>query len=130
MPSSTSRPVSGVRPSPGTAAYGAAKAGLISLTQSLAIEWAPKVRVNALSAGMVATETATDHYRGEEGIAAVARTVPLGRLAAPEDIAGCCLFLASSLAGYVTGANLVAHGGGERPAFLVALDDMATSEGP
>ncbi len=75
--------VSGMRPSPGTAAYGAAKAGLISLTQSLAIEWAPKVRVNALSAGMVATEAAADHYGGPEGIAAVARTVPLGRLGRP-----------------------------------------------
>lgn len=112
--------VSGLRPSPGTAAYGAAKAGLINLTRSLAIEWAPTVRVNCVSAGLVATEAADDHYGGAEGMAEVAATVPLGRFATPEDIAGICLFLASPLAGYVTGANLVADGGGERPAFLDA----------
>jgi NAD(P)-dependent dehydrogenase (short-subunit alcohol dehydrogenase family) len=112
--------VSGIRPSPGSAAYGAAKAGLINLTQTLAIEWAPKVRVNCLSAGLVATEAAHEYYGGEEGKAAVAATVPLGRFGTPEDVAGLCLFLASPLAAYVTGANLVAHGGGEWPAFLRA----------
>ncbi len=117
--------VSGLRPSPGTAAYGAAKAGLINLTQSLAIEWAPKVRVNCLSAGLVATEAADDHYGGPEGMAAVAATVPLGRFGTPADMAGLCLFLASPLAGYVTGANLVAHGGGERPAFLTAVERIS-----
>ncbi len=114
--------VSGLRPSPGTAAYGAAKAGLINLSQSLAIEWAPKVRVNCLSAGLVATEAADDHYGGPEGMADVAATVPLGRFGTPDDVAGLCLFLASPLAGYVTGANLVAHGGGESPAFLSAVE--------
>jgi NAD(P)-dependent dehydrogenase (short-subunit alcohol dehydrogenase family) len=114
--------VSGIRPSPGTAAYGAAKAGLINLTQSLAIEWAPRVRVNCVSAGMVATEAADDHYGGPAGMAAAAATVPLRRFGTPEDIAGLCLFLASPLAGYVTGSNLVAHGGGERPAFLEAVE--------
>jgi NAD(P)-dependent dehydrogenase (short-subunit alcohol dehydrogenase family) len=114
--------VSGIRPSPGTAAYGAAKAGLINLTQTLAIEWAPKVRVNCLTAGMVATEAADAHYGGPAGMAAVAATVPLGRFGTPEDMAGLCLFLASPLAAYVTGANLVANGGGERPAFLGAIE--------
>lgn len=116
--------VSGLRPSPGAAAYGAAKAGLINLGQTLAIEWAPKVRVNSLSAGLVATGApgTEDHYGGPEATAAVAATVPLGRFGSPADIAGLCLFLASPLAGYVTGANLVAHGGGERPAYLIALE--------
>ncbi len=114
--------VSGLRPSPGTAAYGAAKAGLLSLTQSLAVEWAPKVRVNALSAGLVATAAADDHYGGAGGMAAVAATVPLGRFGTPGDMAGICLFLASPLAAYVTGANVVAHGGGERPAYLTAAE--------
>jgi len=114
--------VSGLRPSPTAAAYGAAKAGLLNLTQSLAMEWAPKVRVNALSAGLVATEAADDHYGGIEGMAAVAATVPLGRFGTPQDIAGICLFLASPMAAYVSGANLVAHGGGERPAFLSAVE--------
>jgi len=114
--------VSGLRPSPGTAAYGAAKAGLLSLTTSLAIEWAPKVRVNALSAGLVATESADAHYGGAAGMAQVAATVPLGRFGTPDDMAGICRFLASPLAAYVTGANLVAHGGGEHPAFLTAAE--------
>jgi NAD(P)-dependent dehydrogenase (short-subunit alcohol dehydrogenase family) len=118
--------VSGIRPSPGTAAYGAAKAGLVNLTQSLAVEWAPRVRVNCLTAGLVATEAADDHYGGPGGMAEVASTVPLGRFGTPEDMAGLCLFLASPLAGYVTGANLVAHGGGERPAFLAAVERSAT----
>jgi len=112
--------VSGIRPSPGTAAYGASKAGLINLTQSLAIEWAPKVRINCVSAGMVATQAADDHYGGDSKMAAIAATVPLGRFGRPEDISDICLFLASPLAGYVTGTNLVAHGGGEAPAFLAA----------
>ena len=112
--------VSGVRPSPGTAAYGAAKAGLLNLTQSLAVEWAPKVRVLAVTAGLVRTEQAHLHYGDEEGIARVAATVPLGRMADPEDIAEACLFLASPAASYVSGANLLLHGGGERPAFLEA----------
>ncbi len=112
--------VSGTRPSPGTAAYGAAKAGLINLTQSLAVEWAPKVRVNCVTAGMIRTEQSHLHYGGEDGIARVAATVPLGRLGLPEDVANCCLFLASPLASYVSGASLVMDGGGERPAFLSA----------
>lgn len=112
--------VSGVRPSPGTAAYGAAKAGLINLSGTLAIEWGPKVRVNVVSAGMIRTEQAHLHYGSEEGIAQVAATVPLNRLGTPEDVAGACLYFASPLASYVSGANLVLHGGGETPAFLSA----------
>ncbi|MGI5169127.1 SDR family oxidoreductase [Spirillospora sp. CA-253888] len=112
--------VSGVRPSPGTAAYGAAKAGLESLTASLAVEWAPRIRVNAVTLGMVRTEQSHLHYGDEAGIAAVERTVPLGRLADPYDVGAACVFLASDLAGYVTGSALLLHGGGERPAFLDA----------
>lgn len=114
--------VSGVRPSPGTAAYGAAKAGLINLTGTLAIEWAPKVRINAISAGLIQTEQAHLHYGDDEGIARVADTVPLKRLGTPSDVAGACMFFASSLAAYVSGANLVLHGGGETPAFLSAAN--------
>ena len=94
--------VSGVRPSPGTAAYGAAKAGLINLSGTLAIEWGPKVRVNVVSAGMIRTEQAHLHYGSEEGIAQVAATVPLNRLGTPEDVAGACLYFASPLASYVS----------------------------
>jgi NAD(P)-dependent dehydrogenase (short-subunit alcohol dehydrogenase family) len=112
--------VSAIRPSPGTAAYGAAKAGLLSLTQSLAVEWAPKVRVNAIIAGMIQTELAHMHYGDEEGIAAVSATVPLGRMGQPEDVGDTCLYLASPLASYVSGSAILMHGGGEKPAFLAA----------
>jgi NAD(P)-dependent dehydrogenase (short-subunit alcohol dehydrogenase family) len=112
--------VSGLRPSPGTAAYGAAKAGLLSLTQTLAVEWAPKVRVVAVTAGMIRTEQSALHYGDADGIAAVGATVPLGRLGEPADVGDACLFLASPLARYVSGASLLVHGGGERPAFLAA----------
>jgi NAD(P)-dependent dehydrogenase (short-subunit alcohol dehydrogenase family) len=114
--------VSGTRPSPGTAAYGAAKAGLINLTQSLAVEWAPKVRVSCVTPGAVLTEQAQLHYGDDAGVTAVNATVPMGRMAAPRDVADACLLLASPLAAYVTGANLLVHGGGERPAFLAAAN--------
>lgn len=112
--------VSGVRPSPGTAAYAAAKAGLLALTQTLAVEWAPKVRVNAVTAGLIRTEQAHLHYGDEQGIAAVGATIPLGRMGEPRDVGDACLFLASPLARYISGASLLVHGGGERPAFLQA----------
>jgi len=114
--------VSGLRPSPGTAAYGAAKAGLLSLTQSLAVEWAPRVRVVAVAAGMVRTEQSQLHYGDEAGVRRVGATVPLGRMAEPEDVGNACAFLASPLASYVSGATLLLHGGGERPAFLEAVE--------
>jgi NAD(P)-dependent dehydrogenase (short-subunit alcohol dehydrogenase family) len=107
--------VSALRPAPGSAAYAAAKAGLVVLTQALALEWAPAVRVNCVTVGLVYTEASTGHY---EDPAAVAATVPLGRMATPADVAGACLLLASPLAGYISGANLVVDGGGQRPAFL------------
>jgi len=65
--------VAALRPSPGTAVYGAAKAGLVHLTRSLAMEWAPKVRVNAIAAGLIHTEQAQLHYGDAAGIAAVAQ---------------------------------------------------------
>src|SRR3954454_6782412 len=114
--------VSGVRPSPGTAVYGAAKAGLSGLTRSLAVEWAPKVRVNLVVVGMVRTEQSGLFYGDDDGIAAVAATVPAGRLAEPTDIGSTCVFLASPFASYVSGAEILVHGGGERPAFLAAAN--------
>ncbi len=112
--------VSAVRPSPGTAAYGAAKAGLLNLGRSLAVEWAPKVRVNAVIGGLIRTEQSHLHYGNEEGVQRVADTIPLGRLAEPGDIGDACLYLASPMASYVSGAEIAVHGGGERPAFLEA----------
>lgn len=117
--------ISGMRPSPGTSAYGAAKAGLINLTSTLAVEWAPGVRVNCVSAGLLVTDAGDEHYGGADGLARVAATVPAGRMGSPHDVAQACLFLASAQAAFVTGANLVVHGGGEWPAFLTALEDPA-----
>ncbi len=112
--------VSGRRPSPGTAAYGAAKAGVDSLTASLAVEWAPKVRVNAVVAGMVATEQVELFYGDVDSQAAVAATVPLRRLARPDEIGWATAFLASDAASYISGAAIPVHGGGEPPPFLTA----------
>jgi NAD(P)-dependent dehydrogenase (short-subunit alcohol dehydrogenase family) len=114
--------VSALRPSPGTAAYGAAKAAILSLVQSLAVEWAPKVRLVAVSPGPVRTEQSALHFGDEAGIAAVARTIPLGRLAEPADIGATCLWLSSPAASYISGINITLHGGGERPAFLDAAN--------
>jgi NAD(P)-dependent dehydrogenase (short-subunit alcohol dehydrogenase family) len=114
--------VSTIRPSPGTAAYGAAKAGLVNLGTSLAVEWAPKVRVNAVVVGLTETEQSELHYGDADGIAAVGATIPLGRMAVPEDIGHACLFLASPMASYVSGTNFAVHGGGEKPAFLNAAN--------
>jgi len=110
--------VSGVRPSPGTAAYGAAKAGLHHLATSLAMEWAPRVRMNTVVVGMAATSEADPHYGDAAARSAMAAAVPLGRMAEPADVAGACLFLASPLAAYITGSALTVHGGGERTGYL------------
>lgn len=115
--------VGGLRPAPGAAAYGAAKAGLHHLAASLAAEWAPRVRVNSVIPGPVATDA--------DGLdpAALARTIPLGRPADPADVAGACLLLASPLASYVSGASLAVHGGGEWPAYLADRRDAVSSPG-
>lgn len=110
--------VSALRPSPGTAAYGAAKAGVDSLTTSLAMEWGPKVRVNCIDVGLVRTADTADHYGGDETVAAIERTIPLRRMARFDEIGNVAAFLASDLATYVSGASLACHGGGEMPVFL------------
>jgi len=110
--------VSGVRPSPGTAAYGAAKAGLLHATETLAIEWGPRVRVNAIIAGLIQTPAADEHYGGPRGLARIEAMLPLRRLGNGSDVAAACLYLASPLARYVSGAKLAVHGGGEPPAIL------------
>jgi NAD(P)-dependent dehydrogenase (short-subunit alcohol dehydrogenase family) len=99
------------RPAPGTSAYNAAKAGLAVLTRSLALEWAPKVRVNQVTPGLVQTEA--DTYAD-----GVERSIPMGRLATPADIATACLMLCSPEARFITGADLYVDGGGEVPSFL------------
>jgi NAD(P)-dependent dehydrogenase (short-subunit alcohol dehydrogenase family) len=110
--------ISAHRPAPTIAAYGAAKAGLDSLTRSLAMEWGPKVRVNAIDVGLCRTEHTDDHYGDAAKVAAIERTIPLGRMATPEEVGNVAVFLASDLASYVSGARITCDGGGEPPVFL------------
>lgn len=110
--------VSAERPSPGTAAYGAAKAGVDALTTSLAQEWGPKVRVNAINVGLVRTPDTADHYGGDATVAAIEATIPLRRMAQVAEIGQLVAFLGSDLASYVSGARVACHGGGEQPVFL------------
>ncbi|GGZ15015.1 SDR family oxidoreductase [Streptomyces nitrosporeus] len=111
--------VSAHDPQPGTAAYTAAKAGLLALTRALALEWAPRVRVNHITTGLIRTESAASVY-GADGGASVAAVIPMERMAVPGDVARACLFLAGGLSGYVNGADLAVHGGGEFPARFLA----------
>jgi len=110
--------VSATRSSPGSVAYGAAKAGLLNVTTSLAMEWAPDIRVNAIIAGLVKTEASADHYGGDKGMAHLANNLPMKRMGLPEDIAKACRFLADAENSYVSGACLEVFGGGEPPSFL------------
>ena len=114
--------VSGHRPTPGTAAYGAAKAGIDNLTATLAVEWAPKVRVNSVVVGMVETEQSELFYGDADSIAAISKNVPLGRLATPADVGWAAAFLASDVASYISGASLEVHGGGEPPHYLATTN--------
>lgn len=109
--------VSAVRPSPGAAAYGAAKAGLVNLTRSLAMEWAPKIRVNAIIAGLIKTEASLDHYGGTAGIERIEQALPMRRMATPKDIANACTYLTSDEAKYISGTAIEIHGGGEPLTF-------------
>lgn len=110
--------ISAHRPAPTIAAYGAAKAGLDSLTRSLAMEWGPRVRVNAIDVGLCRTEQTDDHYGDDARVAAIEATIPLGRMATPTEVGHVAVFLASDLASYVSGARVTCDGGGEPPVFL------------
>ncbi|OAH15514.1 SDR family oxidoreductase [Streptomyces jeddahensis] len=101
--------VAGISASPFIGAYGMSKAAMVNLTQQLAHEFAPQVRVNAIAPAVVKTKFATALYEGREAEAAAA--YPLGRLGVPEDIAGAAAFLASDQAGWITGQTLVIDGG-------------------
>jgi NAD(P)-dependent dehydrogenase (short-subunit alcohol dehydrogenase family) len=112
--------VSGTRANPAGVAYGAAKAGLINATETLAVEWGPKIRVIAPVVGLIVTEEAHLFYGDEAGIAAVGETLALGRMGVPEEIADVVLFCASPLARWVSGCTIHVHGGGDKPSYLGA----------
>jgi NAD(P)-dependent dehydrogenase (short-subunit alcohol dehydrogenase family) len=108
--------IGGIRGEAGIGIYNTTKAGLIHLTETLAADLAPGVRVNALAPGLVKTYFARALWEPNEG--AVAATVPLHRLGEPEDIAHAALFLASDFASWITGHTLVVDGGALiRPSF-------------
>ncbi|MBL1116897.1 SDR family oxidoreductase [Streptomyces sp. 110] len=101
--------LAGMSSSPFIAAYGVSKAAMINLTVQLAQEFAPRVRVNAISPAVVKTKFATALYEGREEEAAAA--YPLKRLGVPEDIGGAAAFLTSDQSAWVTGQTLVVDGG-------------------
>ena len=118
--------VSGLRPNPAGVAYGAAKAGLLNVAETLATEWGPKIRVLTVTVGLIVTEEAHLYYGDDEGMARVADTIPARRMGTPEDIADVVLFLASPMARWMTGTNVMVHGGGEIPAYLGASTGEVT----
>ncbi|MEY9989730.1 NAD(P)-dependent dehydrogenase (short-subunit alcohol dehydrogenase family) [Streptomyces sp. V4I8] len=101
--------VAGIAPSPFIAAYGVSKAAMINLTQQMAHEFAPKVRVNAIAPAVVKTKFAQALYEGREAEAAAA--YPLARLGVPSDIGGAAAFLTSGQSDWITGQTLVIDGG-------------------
>lgn len=101
-----------ISPPGGRAAYVAAKQGVIGLTRTLAVEWAPRgVRVNAVAPGITRTPMIEAIERDPEASAEFAARIPLGRFAEPDEIAGPILFLVSPAAAYVVGEVLVVDGG-------------------
>lgn len=107
--------ISSVRPTPTGAAYGAAKAGLMNATTSLAVEWGPKVRVNCVVSGLVETELTGDHFGEGDVKASITSAIPAGRFGRGEEIAHAVMFLAARDSSYVSGAALEVYGGGEWP---------------
>jgi NAD(P)-dependent dehydrogenase (short-subunit alcohol dehydrogenase family) len=101
--------VSGVKPAPGISMYGASKAMLISLTESLAVELGPTIRVNAVAPAVVKTRFATALYEGREE--EVSAAYPLKRLGEPEDVGSVVAFLLSDESAWLTGQTLVVDGG-------------------
>jgi NAD(P)-dependent dehydrogenase (short-subunit alcohol dehydrogenase family) len=105
--------ISGTRPAAGEAPYSAAKAAVVALTASAALEYAPSIRVNAVSPGMIRTPL-TELLLDRRGIGLEVEQrakTPLDRIGAPGDIADVVVFLCSDLARFVTGQNIVADGG-------------------
>ena len=103
--------IAGPRARPGDPAYTAAKGGLEALTRSLAVEFAPGIRCNAIAPGYFATDANAAHIDNEEVKQFVENRIPLKRCGQPEEIAGAAVFLASNASSYITGHTLVVDAG-------------------
>jgi NAD(P)-dependent dehydrogenase (short-subunit alcohol dehydrogenase family) len=103
------------RPTRGEGPYAAAKAGVVALTRTAALELAPQVRVNAVSPGYIATRMTRAVVDDERLRARVVGRIPLGRIGRVEDVAGVVAFLCSADAAYVTGQDLIVDGGSVLP---------------
>lgn len=103
--------ISGVRPAEGEAAYAAAKAGVLALTASVAMEYGPVIRANAVAPGMIATTLTTLLVEDADISAHMVAKTPAGRIGTPEDVADVVLFLVSDQSRFVTGQNVVVDGG-------------------
>ncbi|HTT86624.1 MAG TPA: SDR family NAD(P)-dependent oxidoreductase [Acidimicrobiales bacterium] len=104
--------ISATRPAAGETPYSAAKAGVIALTASAALEYGPTIRVNAVAPGMIRTKLTRPLLDGlPDEVERYKRTTPVGRIGDPEDVADVVLFLFSDLARFVTGQTLVVDGG-------------------
>jgi NAD(P)-dependent dehydrogenase (short-subunit alcohol dehydrogenase family) len=101
--------VAGLRPAPGIGTYGASKAALIHVTEELAVELGPEIRVNAVAPAVVKTKFASALYEGKED--EVSAAYPLKRLGVPQDVGSVVAFLLSDDAGWMTGQTLVIDGG-------------------
>jgi NAD(P)-dependent dehydrogenase (short-subunit alcohol dehydrogenase family) len=104
-----------VRPTRFEGPYSAAKAAVISLTMDAALEYAPSIRVNCVSPGLIDTNLTAIVLGDESMRATVEAATPLGRIGTPRDVANVVVFLASPLAGYVTGQSVMVDGGSFLP---------------
>ena len=120
--------VSGMRANPMGVAYGAAKAGLLNATETLALEWGPEIRVVSVTAGLILTEDSRAFYGDDESVSEIEKTIPMRRLGDPEDVAHACLFVASEASNWISGSNLVIHGGGENPSYLSATTAFESNQ--
>jgi 7-alpha-hydroxysteroid dehydrogenase len=108
----------------GFVAYGTAKAGLAFMTRNLAADLAPKVRVNAIAVGGVATAALESVLTNDALRAQMEAGTPMGRIGEPEDVAACALYLASPAASWVTGKVFEVDGGAESPAFRIPVPSL------
>jgi NAD(P)-dependent dehydrogenase (short-subunit alcohol dehydrogenase family) len=103
--------VAGLQAAPFMAAYGAAKAGVISVTKTNAVEWGPKVRVNCIAPGLILTEGAAFLAPTEQAREAISSAIPVRRIGEVDDVADVVHFLCSPASRYVNGDTIVVDGG-------------------